>query len=184
MNNENDPIDTPSTDTTVTDEHAADKESSDNLDAAALVAQNEKLQKDYLYLRADFDNYRKSVIKDRADLMKYGSERVFTELLDVLDNFERALETKLTADTLENYKAGIALTASELRKVLQKFGVQEIECDGAPFDPNIHEALSSEETAERPAGHITRVFKKAYKLHDRVIRPAQVVVAKEVSKQQ
>lgn len=165
---------------------AASSEStpSENVDPSALIALNEKLKNDYLYLRADFDNYRKSVLKDRSDLIKYGSERVFTELLDVLDNFDRALEAKLTPETIENYKTGISLTANELRKVLQKFGVQEVECLGAAFDPNQHEALSSEESAEQPAGHITRVFKKAYKLHDRIIRPAQVVVAKEISRPQ
>ncbi len=154
------------------------------IDVDALAAESEKYKNDYLYLRADFDNYKKSIIKERSDLIKYGSERVFTELLEVLDNFERALELKLTPDNIETYKAGIALTAAELRKVLQRFGVQEIESQGLAFDPSLHEALSSEETDNVAPGHITRVFKKAYKLHDRVIRPAQVVVAKEPAAKQ
>lgn len=144
-----------------------------------LRAELEKCKNDFLYLRADFDNYRKGVIKERSDLVKYGSERVFVELLDVLDNFERAISVELTPETIENYKKGIALTANELKKVLSKFGVVEQPSAGCPFDPTLHEALSSEETTEVPAGHIVRVFKKAYKLHDRVIRPAQVVVARE-----
>lgn len=183
VNNDNDSTNSNgSDDTEIESINGENSSSGQNVSAAQLkelTAQNEKLQRDFLYLRADFDNYKKSVIKERSDIIKYGSERVFTELLDVLDNFDRALDVKLTPETIENFKAGIKLTATELRKVMQKFGIQEIECAGLPFDPNLHEALSSEETTEMPAGHITRVFRKAYKLHDRVIRPAQVVVAKE-----
>lgn len=139
----------------------------------------ERCKNDYLYLRADFDNYRKGVIKERADLVKYGSERIFIELLEVIDNFERALAIEVTPETVDTYKEGVALTANELKKILNRFGVSEVECEGAVFDPTLHEALSSEETQAVPPGHIARVFKKAYKLHDRVLRPAQVVVAKE-----
>jgi molecular chaperone GrpE len=154
-----------------------------NADAIlALQAELDRAKKDYLYLRADFDNYKKSVIKERSDLLKYGSERVFRELLDVLDTFERALQTELTAESIQNYKEGISLTATELLKTLSRFGVTELPCEGLPFDPNVHEALSSEETDATAPGNITRVFKKAYKLHDRVIRPAQVVVAKAPNK--
>jgi molecular chaperone GrpE len=148
----------------------------------ALTEELTKSKNDQLYLRADFDNYRKSVIKERSDLIKYGSERVFVELLDVLDNFERALQVELTPETLNTFKEGLVLTANELKRALNKFGVNDIECDGAPFDPAIHEALSSEETDRVAPGHVARVFKKAYKLHDRVIRPAQVVVATAPSK--
>lgn len=137
-----------------------------------------KAQNDYLYLRADFDNYRKGVIKERAELIRYGSERVFVELLNVLDTFERALTVEITPETVDNFKEGIVLTANELKRTLENFGLKELPSDGVPFDPNIHEALSSEPTDSVPPGHITQVFKKPYKLHDRVIRHGQVVVAK------
>ncbi len=142
----------------------------------------EKWKKDYLYLRADFDNYRKSVVKERSDLVKYGTERFLVDLLEVFDNFERALELDVNSNTLIQFKDGIQLTAAELRKILQKHGVREILSAGEAFNPAFHEALSSEETTAVPAGHVSRVYKKAYKLHDRVIRPAQVVVAKEPTK--
>jgi molecular chaperone GrpE len=154
------------------------EESSDS----KLAAELEKAKKDYLYLRADFDNYKKSVIKERSEMIKFGSERVFCELLGVLDTLDLALQTEVTAETLDKYKEGVSLTANQLLKTMERFGVTEVPCLGAPFDPNTHEALSSEETDATPAGHITRVFKKAYKLHDRVIRPAQVVVAKAPAK--
>jgi len=144
----------------------------------ALAQQLDAAKKDYLYLRADFDNYKKAAIKERADLIKYGQERAFVELLDVLDTFERALELELTPENLTAFKEGMVLTSSELKKMLERFGVREINCLHQPFDPNQHDALSSEESAEIEPGHVLRVFKKAYKLHDRFIRPAQVVVAK------
>lgn len=141
----------------------------------------EKARNDYLYLRAEFDNYRKQVIKERSDLLKYGAERMVLALLDVVDNFDRALSTEVTAENVESFRQGVALTAQEFHKALESFGVRVVECDGQPFDPSIHEALSSEETDRVPEGHITQVFRQAYKLHDRIIRPAQVVVAKAPS---
>lgn len=144
-----------------------------------LKAQVEKYKNDYLYLRAEFENYRRNVIKERADLLKYGCERLVVEVLGVLDNFERALEVKPSAENLMNYTKGVEMTQTELKSVLQKFGVSEIPSKGLAFDPTVHEALSSEETSEVKPGYISRVFKKPYKLHDKVIRPGQVVVAKE-----
>lgn len=138
-----------------------------------------KWKNDYLYLRADFDNYRKSVIKERADLVKYGCERLIIELLGFLDTVDRVLEMPINPENVEQFKTGFAMTATELKNVLQRFGVQELAAQGQPFNPIEHEALSSEETSEVSPGHVFRVFKKAYKLHDRVIRPAQVVVSKE-----
>lgn len=144
----------------------------------------EKLKKDYLYLRADFDNYKKAAIRERSELVKYGAERVVVDLLEILDNFERALSLELTADNMNSFKEGLILSRNAFQKMLAKFGVTEVESEGQPFDPNLHEALSSEETDKMPPGHISQVFKKAYKLHDKLIRPAQVVVAKEVSKKE
>lgn len=150
------------------------------LDAAKSLA--EKNKNDFLYLRAEFDNYRRNMIKERSDLVKFGSERLLIEILGILDNFERALEAKASlvlTDNLSNYIKGIEMTYQELKTVLTKFGISEVPAQGQPFDPLVHEALGSEETDSVSPGHIFRVFKKPYKLHDRIIRPAQVVVAKE-----
>ena len=140
-----------------------------------------KAQNDLLYLRAEFDNYKKQSIKERSDYLKYGSERLITELLEVIDNFDRALATPATAENIDTFSQGMQLTSNELKGTLKKFGVEEVPCKGEAFDPTYHEALSSEETDEVEPGHITQVFKGAYKLHDRLIRPAQVVVAKAKS---
>ncbi|MFN7728803.1 MAG: nucleotide exchange factor GrpE [Bdellovibrio sp.] len=143
------------------------------------LAQAEKFKNDYLYLRAEFDNYKRHAIKERADLLKYGAERVLIDVLGVLDNFERALETKATPENLPQYVKGVELTANELRTALTKFGVTEVPALGQNFDPALHEALSSEETAHYQPGQVSRVFKKPYRLHDKLIRPGQVVVAKK-----
>lgn len=146
-----------------------------------LKLQVDKFKNEYLYMRAEFDNYKRNAIKERSDVLKYGSERVISEILNVVDNFERALEAKVTPENLSVFVKGVEMTSVELKNVLQKYGVSEVETQNKPFDPMMHEALSSEETTTIPEGHVFRVFKKAYKLHDKVIRPAQVVVAKKPS---
>lgn len=143
-----------------------------------LQQQIDKYKNDYLYLRAEFDNYKRNVLKERSDLLKYGSERLLIEILGVLDNFERALEVKANQENLSTYVKGVEMTAQDLKSALAKFGVSEVPSQGAAFNPSVHEALSSEESTHVPEGHITRVFKKPYKLHDKLIRPGQVVVAK------
>jgi molecular chaperone GrpE len=148
---------------------------------AEAKAEVDKWKNEYLYLRAEFENFKKQVIKERSDLRKYGSERMVSDLLGVLDIFETALATEASAENSANFRKGIEMTATEMRNVLNRHGVTEIASQGLPFDPAHHEALSSEESAEIAPGSITRVFKKPYKLHDRVVRPGQVVVAKAKS---
>lgn len=143
----------------------------------------EKAKQDYLYLAADFENFKKNSIKERSDLVKYGNERLLRELLEIVDNFERAIESNASDDSDGGMKSGVEMIFKELMSLLHRFGVKEVECKGSAFDPNLHEALSSEPTEEVPAGHITQVFKKAYKFNDRLLRPAQVVVAIEPKKE-
>ena len=145
---------------------------------AEAKAEAEKLRNELLYQRAEFENYKKQVIKERSDMRKYGSERLIADLLGVLDIFETALATEVTNESIGNFKKGIEMTSSELKNVLQRHGVTEVQSKGQPFDPAIHEALSSEESSDVAPGTVTQVFKKPYKLHDRVVRPGQVVVAK------
>ncbi|MBX3041401.1 MAG: nucleotide exchange factor GrpE [Bdellovibrionaceae bacterium] len=148
-------------------------------DIKKIQEQAEKAKNDYLYLRAEFENYKKHAIKERSDLVKFGSERLAKELLTVLDNFDRALATPLTPESAALFRQGIELTATELKNLLGRHGVAEVATEGVVFDPSVHEALSSEPTDQVPAGHVFRVFQKAYKMHDKLIRPAQVVVAKK-----
>ena len=147
--------------------------------SAADLAQEEilKWKNEYLYLRAEFDNFRKQTVKERSDLLKFGAERMARDILEVMDNFERALQTPTTPETIQTFRVGIEMTAKELKEALNKSGIQEVPAEGLAFNPLQHEAISSEPTATVPAGHITRVFKKPYKLHDKIIRMGQVVVA-------
>lgn len=148
-------------------------------DLQKLQEQAEKFKNDYLYLRAEFENYKRNAVKERSDLLKYGGERFIRDLLDVVDNFERALQVNVTSETISTFKQGIEMTAQELKALLQKHNVTEVPSHGAPFDPNVHEALGSEPTEAVAPGHISKVYKKPYKLHDKVIRTGQVVVGKK-----
>lgn len=162
---------------------AADTASAAPVKTELELAQEEaaKWKNDFLYLRAEFDNYKKHAIKERSDLVKYGAERLLRDVLEVVDNFDRALQVKISADTMQTYAQGIEMTAKSLKDLLAKHGLVEIQTDLMPFDPNMHEALSSEESASVTPGHILKTYKKAYKLYDKVIRPAQVIVAKAVT---
>nr|BFD68949.1 hypothetical protein HAGR004_39710 [Bdellovibrio sp. HAGR004] len=156
---------------------------SENADSASeiqkLQEQAEKFKNDFLYMRAEFENYKRNAIKERSEMMKYGGERLVRDLLEVVDNFERALSVNINAENFLTFKQGVEMTAQELRSLLQRHNVTEIPAQGVPFDPAVHDALSSEATDQVAPGHILRVFKKPYKLHDKVIRPGQVVVAKK-----
>lgn len=157
-------------------------EAQTNAETQALIddlrAQVEKFKNDYLYLRAEFDTYRRNAIKERSEQSKYGSERLVVDLLGILDNFERAMETRLSAENFANYAKGVEMTASEFRSTLARHGVTEVPSLGQPFDPVHHEALTSETTTATPAGSVLRVLRKPYKLHEKVIRPGQVIVAR------
>ncbi len=138
----------------------------------------DKARNDVLYMKAEFDTYKRNAIKERSDLRKFGGESLIRDLLQVVDNFERALQVKVTPENIKTYSQGVEMTATELTNTLQKHGVTEIPSQNVPFDPAVHEALGAEVSKEVPPGHILRVHQKAFRLHDKVIRPAQVIVAK------
>ncbi len=138
----------------------------------------EKCKSDLLYLGAEFENYKRHAIRERSEAIKYGAERFARDLVEVIDNFERALAMEVTPENLSTFREGIAMTHKAFGTLLQKHGVQEVNPVGQPFDPATQEALTSEETDEVAPGSVSRVFRKAYRLHERLLRPAQVVVAK------
>lgn len=138
-----------------------------------------KWKNDYLYLRAEFDNFRKQSIKERSDLIKYGPERFLSDFVEVIDNLDRALLATPTTDTIESYVQGVQMIAGEFKALMAKHGVTTEDCLKTPFDPIKHEALGTEPTNELPPGHVTRVIKSPYRLHDKLLRPAQVLVAVE-----
>lgn len=160
------------------------KKSSESVDNVHPIGGDlEKAKNDFLYLKAEFENYKKQAIKERSDSIKFGSERIVRDLLDVLDNFDRALEVD-PKENMESFVEGIKLTSTELKNSLEKHGVKELGGIGTEFDPAVHEALGSEESDEFEPGFITKIYKKAYSLNGRLIRPAQVVIAKKVTKKE
>lgn len=128
----------------------------------------------YLRLMADFQNYKKRVEKEKSDLYSYANEKLVTELLAVLDNFERALEQEV-GDT--GFKEGMEMILKQLDDVLNKSGLAEIPALGEDFDPNFHNAVMTEETEEYESGKVSGVMQKGYTLNGKVIRPSMVKVA-------
>lgn len=148
-----------------------------------LKTQIEKLQSDILYLKADFENYKKRMIKERSDVMKYGSESMIVALLDLLDNFERAMSIEIKPENIQSFADGVKMISGEFKNILNRFGVNEIKALGENFDPTHHEAMGTELTNKYKPGHVSQVFTKPYKLHDKLIRPGKVIVAQEAKKQ-
>lgn len=127
----------------------------------------------YLRLMADFQNYKKRVEKEKTDLYSYANEKLVTELLAVLDNFERALAHE---DSGDGFKEGMEMIFKQLVDVLEKSGLAEIAALGEDFDPNFHNAVMTEETEEYESGKVSGVLQKGYTLNGKVIRPSMVKV--------
>ena len=127
----------------------------------------------YLRLMADFQNYKKRVEKEKRDLYSYANEQIMSDLLTVMDNFERALEH----DADDNFKEGIELIFKQLQDALEKSGLAEIPALGEDFDPNVHNAVMAEETEDYESGKVSGVMQKGYTLNGKVIRPSMVKVA-------
>ena len=141
----------------------------------------EQYKKDFLYLKAEFDNYKKRVLSERAELSKYASESLAVEILEVVDIFERALSFKIEPQNVQNFADGIKMVYSSFLNALKKQNIEEVPILGKTFDPHLCNALSKEPTHNVPPEHISQVIKKCYRLHDRVIRYGQVIVAQKPS---
>lgn len=128
----------------------------------------------YMRLMADFQNYKKRVEKEKSDIYSYANEKLATELLTVLDNFERALEHE---GEDKSFKEGMEMIFKQLFDVLEKAGLKEIPALGEEFDPNFHNAVMNEDTDEYESGKVSGVMQKGYTLNGKVIRPSMVRVA-------
>ncbi|MFP4226095.1 MAG: nucleotide exchange factor GrpE [Desulfobacterales bacterium] len=138
-----------------------------------------------LRLSAEFENYKKRMDRQAEEFKKYANESLLKELLTVVDNLERAISSS-DADKGVNSEAcvieGVEMTLNEILKILKKFNVTPIEAKGKPFDPVYHEAMMQEESDEYPENTVINEFQKGYLIHDRLLRPAMVVVSKPKSK--
>jgi molecular chaperone GrpE len=125
---------------------------------------------------ADFANYRRRVDEEREGLSQFSNSLLIAKLLGVLDDFDRALET-VPADIHEGWVDGVRLVERKLRNLLEAEGVTQIDALGKPFDPNLHEAVVYEETADHPDYQVIGELQRGYRLRDRVLRPSLVRVA-------
>ena len=126
-------------------------------------------------LQADFENYRKRAARDQERLVAHAHERIIRELLPVLDDLERALDAAERHEEAQLVE-GVELVEKSLRKALEKEGLREIETDG-PFDPHVHEAVLAQPRDGAEPGSVVEVVQRGYRLGDRVVRPARVIVA-------
>lgn len=142
-------------------------------------AKYNELNDSYLRLNADFDNYRKRTLKEKAELLRSGSERVLVDVISVVDDFERALENVSKTEDVEAVKEGIDLIYNKFVNFLAKHGVKEIETIGHPFDTDKHEAITTiPAQTEEDKDKIVDSVQKGYSLNDKVIRYPKVIVAK------
>lgn len=138
-----------------------------------------ELNDSYLRLNAEFDNYRKRTLKEKAELLKMGSERVLVDILSVVDDFDRALDNISQTEDTKSIKEGVELIHSKFINFLNKHGVKEIEAIGQPFDVDKHEAVTMiPATKEEDANKVIDCIQKGYTLEDKVIRFPKVIVAK------
>ena len=142
---------------------------------AELTKEAEELNLKYLRLAADFQNYKRRSEKEKGDIYAYANEKIVVELLDVIDNFERALEH--SQDNEGSFAERMGMIFKQFKGVLEKNGVEEIAAFGETFDPNYHHAVFTEKSAEFDSGKVTQVVQKGYMLNNKVIRPAMVKVA-------
>lgn len=128
---------------------------------------------------ADFDNYKKRATRERQEAVRYANESLLQKLLPILDSLEKALAAAgQSQGNVEALAQGVTMIQSQLRTMLAEAGLEEIDATGQPFDPHSHEAVSQQPSTEVPEGHVIQQIRKGFKLNDRLLRPASVVVAK------
>ncbi len=132
---------------------------------------------------AEFDNYRKRMARERQEAVQFANQALLQNLVTVLDHFEAAINAASQAQesSLESFKSGMNLIHSQLKSVLTETGLEEINAQNQTFNPSWHEAVSQKETTEAPEGQVVEQLRKGYKLRERLLRPAMVVVAKAPS---
>ena len=147
-------------------------------EAAGIEAQLQDAQDRLLRTQAELENFRKRSRREYEEAQRYREIDLLRDLLPVLDNVHRAVEAAGKTDDMESLRSGFRMMAQQIEKLLGSHGCLTIETDGAAFDPNIHDAILQQAVPGVAPGTIVGTATKGYKLHDRVVRPAQVIVAK------
>lgn|GEM_PF-30560 len=152
-----------------------------NLEEKLAAAQAEAIEDRDRMLRmaAELDNFKKRSSRELGDLKKYATENLLRQLLTVVDNLERAIAAAAPdGENGQRVVDGVSLTLAEIMKILEKHHVTAIQALGEPFDPAFHQAMCQEESADQPPNTVVQEFQKGYLIHDRLLRPAMVVVSK------
>ena len=137
----------------------------------------------FVRLNAEFDNFKKRAARERSEAVKYANEALLERLIPTLDHFEMAMAAVQNVDdkSVASIKMGIEMVHNQLKTTLKEAGLEEVDALGKAFDPVWHEAVSQKETTDVPEDQVVEQARKGYKLNDRLIRPANVVVAKAPS---
>jgi len=142
-----------------------------------LQATIDQLNDKYLRLNAEYQNYRKRVEKEKADIFKYGIEKMIVELLPTMDNFERALSSKNTEKMDQKILDGLIMIKKSFDAFFDKHGVKKMEALGQPFDPVKHHAVMTESVEDSESEHVIEVLQDGYLMNDKVIRTSMVKVS-------
>ncbi len=170
-----DGLETPEAEANVEEQEAPAVEELDEV--GRLTAQVNEWKDAAVRAAADLDNYRKRMAREKTDLIRYGNQSLLEELLPVLDNFEMGLQAA-AQDQSSMIFQGMQMVKKQLDDFLSSQGVEEVPAAGQVFDPNVHEAVSQEESSEVASGSVLRVMRRGFRMSDRLLRPAIVVVAK------
>jgi molecular chaperone GrpE len=154
---------------------AQDAEAALELDVEQLIVEREKLREVAQRVQADFENYRKRMLREQTEVVERANEQLLQQLLPVLDSFELALGTVADAD--EQTRKGVELVYAELLNVLERAGLERVPTDGADFDPNVHEAVMQEGDGEHAV--VADAMRTGYLLKGRLLRPAMVKVERK-----
>ena len=146
--------------------------------AESLAAEVEKYKDAALRARADLDNYRKRVAREKEDASRYANNSLLESLLPIVDNFELGLEAAQNTPEAIGIVQGLQMVRKQLEDFLRDHGVEIVNAEGISFDPNLHDAVAHEPSPDIPEGTVIRQLRKGFKLKDRLIRPASVIVSK------
>lgn len=148
-------------------------ESAEDILKAELAAANDR----NLRLMAEFDNFRRRSAKEQLDIIETANGKLLEKLSEVLDNFERAFASENKAKDLETFEKGMQMIHDQFAKVLTDAGLEQLDPTGEEFDPNCHEALMQQTSETVPENHVVTVFMKGYKLKNKILKPAKVIVS-------
>lgn len=162
---------------TATAEETANKETQEVSELDAVKAELEKQKKEYMFLLAEFDNFRKRTLKEKQELIKNAAEGAMKSILPVIDDFERAKQAIEGSDDIEGLREGVELIYNKFIKYLESNGVKPIESDGCEFNTEFHEAVTTFPTDdENLKGKVIDTVQKGYTMNEKVIRHSKVVV--------